>query len=104
VLGQLRAAGALGALERAQLVAAAAALAEALQQARALEAGRLEVHLADAALLVVRAQARQLAPAALDLHGGWLSFPRTLLVAVLSEHVPRMCVCGGKRGMCACVP
>ena len=70
MLGQLLAAGALGALEGAQLVAAPAALAEALGEARALEAGRLEVHLADAALLVVCAQARQLAPAALHLRNG----------------------------------
>jgi len=100
VLGQLRAAGALGALERAQLVAAAAALAEALQQARALEAGRLEVHLADAALLVVRAQARQLAPATLHLHGGRVT-PRTFLVATVSVSVPAR-VQGNS--VCVCVP
>ena len=69
MLGELLAAGALGALKGAQLVAAPAALAEALHQARALKAGRLEVHLADAALLVVRAQAQQLPPAALHLRG-----------------------------------
>ncbi len=67
VLGKLVAAGAADTLEARQLVAAPALLAEALRLAAVLEAGQLQVHLADATALVVRAQRAQLAPAALHL-------------------------------------
>jgi cell wall-associated NlpC family hydrolase len=67
VLGKLVSAGAADALEARQLVAAPALLAEALRLAAVLKAGQLQVHLADAAALVVRAQRAQLAPAALHL-------------------------------------
>ena len=70
VLGKLRPAAAPGALEGVQLVAAPAALAEALHEAGTLKGGRLDVHVADAALLVVRAEHAQVSDAALHLAAG----------------------------------
>ena len=67
VLLELRPAGALAAVEGGQLVAAPALLAEALLRAVAHERGQLDVHLADAAALVVGRQRAQLAAAALHL-------------------------------------
>ena len=67
VLGELCAAAAAGALKRVQAVRAATALAEALHGAGALKGGRLDVQVADAALLVVCAQGAQLPCAALHL-------------------------------------
>lgn len=67
VLGELGSAAALGALECIKLVAAAAALAEALPDARPQEAWRLDVNVANAALLVVGAQSRQITHAAFHL-------------------------------------
>ena len=70
MLGELCSAAAPGALKGAQLMAAAAALAEALQQAVAQEGGGLDVHVADAALLVVGAERAQVSVAALHLAAG----------------------------------
>ena len=67
MLLQLRPAGALAAVEGGQLVAAPALLAEALLGAVAHERGQLDVHLADAAALVVCRQSTQLPAAALHL-------------------------------------
>ena len=67
VLGELRAAAAPRALEGLQPVRTPAALAEAQTLAGARVTARLDVHVADAALLVVRTQALQQAGAALRL-------------------------------------
>ena len=67
VLDELRAAGALATVEGGQLVAAPALLAEALHCAVAHERRQLDVHLADAAALVVRCQAAQVPAAVLNL-------------------------------------
>ena len=97
VLGKLRSAAAPGALKGAQLVAAAAALAEALQEAGAHEGWGLDVHVADAALLVVGAERAQVPVAALYLAAGP---PRRCLLAVKAagwlpmEHsLPPACGC-----------
>jgi hypothetical protein len=70
VLGKLRPAAAPGALEGVQLMAAPAALAEALHEAGALKGGRLDVHIANATLLVVCAEHAQISIAALHLAAG----------------------------------
>ena len=66
---ELRAAGALVALELGQLVAAAALLAEALQLALPHEGRQPNVHVADAVAEVVGAELAHIAGAVLDLHG-----------------------------------
>ena len=79
MLGQLIFAAALGALEGRQLVAAAALLAKALDLAGPEKFGLLDVCLADAAPLVVGAEAGKVPAAALDLadrqgSSSWLGY------------------------------
>lgn len=70
MLGQLRSTAASGALKDAQFMAAATALAEALQKFGAHERRGLDVHITDAAFMVVRAKHRYVSITALHLTAG----------------------------------